>query len=319
MTAKSKADMHVRDEEILVQPILHTLQAGSENHNIAKQCVGVFNYWVKCPKDIRKKYIEIGNEFHNIFVAQDDMIDKTILRKGIPSAHLVYGIPLTVQGTIYKGTSLFQNILCQTDHSKEIALDDFIKFGIDFFTGQSMELYFINTGKCPTFEDYRVMMYKKSTSPLIWSVRLLKLFAKNVEINFSTDFCDKMGQFLQIYDDYLNLHNPKYAALRAFCDDLDEGKCNYPIIHGIQSYPDDHRLLDMLKRRPLDIESKKVFVNILESFGSFEYTRKVLEDLKDEILADAEKMNMGKNPYLERILQNLFDNFETETYYDRCD
>ncbi|KAJ3665291.1 hypothetical protein Zmor_000792 [Zophobas morio] len=256
MTAKSKADMHVRDEEILVQPILHTLQAGSENHNIAKQCVGVFNYWVKCPKDIRKKYIEIGNEFHNIFVAQDDMIDKTILRKGIPSAHLVYGIPLTVQ---------------------------------------------------------------ESTSPLIWSVRLLKLFAKNVEINFSTDFCDKMGQFLQIYDDYLNLHNPKYAALRAFCDDLDEGKCNYPIIHGIQSYPDDHRLLDMLKRRPLDIESKKVFVNILESFGSFEYTRKVLEDLKDEILADAEKMNMGKNPYLERILQNLFDNFETETYYDRCD
>ena len=75
----------------------------------------------------------------------------------------------------------------------------------------------------------------------------------------------------------------------------------------------------MLKKRPLDVESKKLFVDILESFGSFEHTRKVLKELKDGIFDDVDKMNMGKNPYLERVLQNVFDNLETEIYYDGCD
>ena len=75
----------------------------------------------------------------------------------------------------------------------------------------------------------------------------------------------------------------------------------------------------MLKKRPLDIESKKLFVEILESFGSFEYTRKVLEELKNGILVDVDNMNVGKNLYLERVLHDVLDNLETEIYYDGCD
>ena len=67
------------------------------------------------------------------------------------------------------------------------------------------------------------------------------------------------------------------------------------------------------------MESKKLFLDILESFGSFEYTRKELEKLKNGILTDADNMNMGKNPYLERILEDVLGNLETEIYYDGCD
>ena len=75
----------------------------------------------------------------------------------------------------------------------------------------------------------------------------------------------------------------------------------------------------MLKKRPLDVESKKLFVEIMESFGSFEYTRKVLEELKNGILVDVDNMNVGKNLYLERVLHDVLDNLETEIYYDGCD
>ena len=75
----------------------------------------------------------------------------------------------------------------------------------------------------------------------------------------------------------------------------------------------------MLKRRPLDMESKKLFIDILESFGSFEYTRKELEKLKNGILIDVDNMNMGKNPQLERVLEDVLGNLETEIYYDGCD
>ncbi|KAJ3658218.1 hypothetical protein Zmor_009971 [Zophobas morio] len=316
MTTISKIDM---DEEILARPILHTLQSGPENRNIVKQFVRSFNFWIKCPKDARKTFIEVGDGFQDLFVVSDDILDETILRRGIPAAHLVYGVPLSVRATIYRGILLFQNLLSYADDNKDIALDDLIRLGIHFFTGQGLEIHYRNIDKCPTFDDYNVILHHKSVHAFIWGTQLLKLCAKNVKIEFNPDLCDKMGQFLQIYDDYINLHNPKYAAVRVFCDDLDEGKFSYPIIHGIQSHPEDHRLLDLLKKRPLDIESKKLFVDILESFGSFKYTRKVLEDLKDGIFADVDKMNMGKNPYLERVLQNIFDNFETEIYYDGCD
>ena len=75
----------------------------------------------------------------------------------------------------------------------------------------------------------------------------------------------------------------------------------------------------MLKKRPLDIESKKLFVEILESFGSFEYTRKVLEELKNGILVDVDDMNVGKKSCLERVLHDVLDNLETEIYYDGCE
>ncbi|KAJ3658214.1 hypothetical protein Zmor_009967 [Zophobas morio] len=307
------------EEEILARPILHSLQAGSENRNISKQFVRSFNFWIRCPKDARKTFIEIGDGFQELFVVSDDILDETILRRGIPAAHLVYGIALSVQATIHRGILLLQNLLCCAGDSKDDTLDDLIKLGIKFCTGQGLEIYYRNTEKCPTFDDFRVIMHNKSTETLIWAVQILNLCAKNEKIDFSADLCEKIGQFQQIYDDYINLHNPKYAAVRVFCDDLDEGKFSYPIIHGVQSHPDDHRLLDMLKKRPLDVESKKLFVDILESFGSFEHTRKVLKELKDGIFDDVDKMNMGKNPYLERVLQNVFGNLETEIYYDGCD
>ena len=75
----------------------------------------------------------------------------------------------------------------------------------------------------------------------------------------------------------------------------------------------------MLKQRPLDIESKKVFVEIMEGFGSFEFTRNVLENLRKGILADVEKMKLEKNPYLEKILEDIFSRLETEIYFDGCD
>ena len=67
------------------------------------------------------------------------------------------------------------------------------------------------------------------------------------------------------------------------------------------------------------MESKKLFLDILESFGSFEYTRKELEKLKNGILIDVDNMNMGKNPQLERVLEDVLGNLETEIYYDGCD
>ncbi|KAJ3652916.1 hypothetical protein Zmor_018841 [Zophobas morio] len=311
--------METEDEVILARPMKHILQAGPENRNILKLFVSSFNNWVKCPKDALKVCADIANGLHEINLVLDDVLDGTILRRGLPSAHMVYGIPLTVQATLYKIFLIMQNLLCYAEDRKDIAFDDFIKLGIRVFTGQGLEIYYRDSQRCPTFHEYSTLIRGKSTDALKWEVQWLKFCAKKEKMEFSEDLYHKMGLVLQLYGDYINLHNAKYATVRGFCDDLDEGKFNFPIIHAMQSHPNDHRLLDMLKRRPLDMESKKLFLDILESFGSFEYTRKELEKLKNGILIDVDNMNMGKNPQLERVLEDVLGNLETEIYYDGCD
>ena len=41
----------------------------------------------------------------------------------------------------------------------------------------------------------------------VWGVQWLKLCAKNDKIELNVDFCNKIGEFLQIYDDYINLQS----------------------------------------------------------------------------------------------------------------
>ena len=67
------------------------------------------------------------------------------------------------------------------------------------------------------------------------------------------------------------------------------------------------------------METKKLFVNIMDSFGSFEYTRNALEDLKNEIRADLEKTKVEKNPLIERIFHDVFSSLDNEIYFDGCD
>ncbi|XP_063924483.1 geranylgeranyl pyrophosphate synthase-like [Zophobas morio] len=319
MTTINTINMQPQDEKILARPIEHIVLAGPEDRNIFKQIIISFNTWVKCPPDALKICVDVGNRIQDIFLVLDDIEDGTTLRRGFPAAHLVYGIPVTVHAAVYNTFRLMQKLFSYAENREDTVLDDFIMLGIRFFTGQGLEIRHRDIHQCPTFDDYAVLVRAKNTDAIIWGVRCLKLCAKNEEIEFGTDLYDKIGQFVQIYGDYINLHNPKYAAVRVFCDDLDEGKFSFPIIHAIQSYPNDHRLLDMLKKRPLDMESKKLFVDIMEGFGSFEYTRKVMEELKNGILADVDKMNLRKNSCLERLLQDVFDNLETEIYYDGCD
>ena len=53
------------------------------------------------------------------------------------------------------------------------------------------------------------------------------------------------------------------------------------------------------------MELKKYCFTLLEKFGSFSYTRRILEELDAE--ARAEIAKLGGNPVLEKVLNELLD------------
>lgn len=62
---------------------------------------------------------------------------------------------------------------------------------------------------------------------------------------------------------------------------------------------------DILRQRTKDIEVKRYCVNLLEKFGSFAYTRTVLQELDKK--ARDEVQRLGGNPLLLEVLNELMN------------
>lgn len=62
-------------------------------------------------------------------------------------------------------------------------------------------------------------------------------------------------------------------------------------------------LLDILRQRTRNVDVKKYCIKLLDNFGSFEHTRKVLTQLDADARKEVE--NLGGNPLMIKILDGL--------------
>ncbi len=116
-----------------------------------------------------------------------------------------------------------------------------------------------------------------------------------------------IGLLFQIRDDYLNLSSTQYTQNKGLCEDLTEGKFSFPIIHSIRSDPTNLQLLNILKQRSRDEEVKRYAVAYMQSTGSFDYTRRVLQGLvtRARILVDAVDAGEGQAGGVRMILDKM--------------
>ncbi|XP_068914929.1 terpene synthase-like isoform X2 [Tenebrio molitor] len=297
------------EDEILVHPFSHLTQKGFDSKNVLSKLWRAFNQWLNVPKDKLRPVANILDRLYCASLLGDDVEDDSELRGGIPTAHLIYGTAKTLNTANYIALVEMKKLLGVQEPK---VIDYIIELGLELFRSQGMEVYYKDRFICPTESEYIEFTGGKFGSLLTFSVRLLQLFSNN-----KTDFSvliQKLSLFCQIYNDYLSLHSKKYSTLKTFCDDVTEGKFSFPIVHAIQSQPDDDEVLNILKQRTTDIEIKKRFVSLLEKFGSFRYTRKTLEKLRDEAVEEMNKF--GGNSRIEDILRIVLNNLETEVYYE---
>ena len=74
-----------------------------------------------------------------------------------------------------------------------------------------------------------------------------------MELNF-VPLLDKLAEYFQIRDDYMNLAMT-IMVIKVFRRP-DGRKFSFPILHGIRSNPSDSRLLNILKQRTQDVDGK---------------------------------------------------------------
>ncbi|XP_011679939.2 geranylgeranyl pyrophosphate synthase [Strongylocentrotus purpuratus] len=285
-----------KQEMILMEPYNYILQVPGKQ--VRTKLSRAFNCWMDIPEDNIKKISEVVQMLHNASLLIDDIEDSSKLRRGIPVAHSIYGIAQTINSANYMYFLGLKEVM-QFDHPD--AMKIFTEQLVLLHQGQGMDIYWRDSYTCPTEEEYKEMVIKKTGGLFGLAVRLMQLFSEN-----KSDFkplSDILGLYFQIRDDYANLCSKQYTENKSYCEDLTEGKFSFPLIHGIRSQPENTQVMSILRQRTEDMDVKKYCVDLLEKFGSFEYTRKVLFDLEKQ--AYEHISNLGGNPILESILEEL--------------
>jgi len=285
--------------EGLLEP--YTFIEQSSGKGMRSLLIDAFNLWFQVPESELNLIKEIVTKLHNASLLIDDIEDNSKMRRGNPVAHLIYGIPNTINTANYMYFLAME--MCWNTGNQE-AVSVFIEELLQLHRGQGHDILWRDNNACPSEEEYKGMVMDKTGGLFRLATRLMQAFAKD-----KRDFIplvNLLGLYYQIRDDYINLWSDKYMENKSFCEDLSEGKFSFPIIHSITSNPNDRRLLNILKRRTEDIDIKKHAVAYMKTTGSFDYTKKVLDDLRLQILTTLD--GLGGNEKITKILEQLETN-----------
>ena len=100
------------------------------------------------------------NEFFVVIVCNfrcrlDDMMDNSFLHGGIPAAHTLYGVASTISAAICVYFKSMRRVF-SSNHPDMIKL--YTETILEFWQGQTMEIYWRDTYTCPSEEQYLEMV-----------------------------------------------------------------------------------------------------------------------------------------------------------------
>lgn len=245
---------------------------------------------------------------HNAFLVHDDIEDDSEFRRGKPTLHREYGIPLALNaGDAMNAISarlLKQNLRLLGAELSARIFDEFDHMSMETIEGQAMELGWIRDNDCSTSEeDYLLMVLKKTGwYSFIHPIRLGALIADPARSDL--DGFNRFGYFLgtafQIQDDVLNLAGSRKKYGKEIGGDLLEGKRTLILAH-LMRHADGHareRLRGFLaKPRAQRLPREVAWVyEQLHSHGSIDYARQAARDFANAARQELSTAYAGAAP-----------------------
>lgn len=266
------------------------------------QLVASFNSWLEVPQDSIEIITKVVGLLHNASLLVDDVEDNSVLRRGLPVAHSIFGTAQTINSANYIYFVALQELhALKNPKVVSIYMDELV----NLHRGQGMDLFWRDTLTCPTEEDYLEMVGNKTGGLFRIGIKLMQ--AESRSLIDCVELINLMGLIYQIRDDYMNLSSSEYSQNKGLCEDLTEGKFSFPIIHSIRSDPSNLQLINILRQKTTDEEVKRYAVAYMEGTGSFEYTRQVLAVLIERARKKTDEIDegRGRNAGIHKILDKM--------------
>ncbi|KAI2728144.1 hypothetical protein CBS147354_2677 [Penicillium roqueforti] len=267
-----------KNDKILMGPYDYVHEHPGKD--IRRQLIHAFNAWLQVPPASLAIITKVVTMLHTSSLLIDDVEDNSVLRRGIPVAHNIFGTAQTINSANYVYFLALQEV---QQLNNPAAIDIYVQEMLNLHRGQGMDLFWRDTLTCPTEDEYLEMVGNKTGGLFRLAVKLMQ--AESTTGKDCVALVNVMGLIFQICDDYLNLSSTVYTENKGFCEDLTEGKFSFPIIHSIRSDPSNRQLINILKQNTKDVEVKRYAVQYMKNTGSFAHTSRVVGDLRDQALA----------------------------------
>lgn len=106
----------------------------------------------------------------------DDIEDNSILRRGIPVAHSIFGVASTINSANYVLFLALEKVQ-QLEHPD--ATKVYTEQLLELHRGQGMEIYWRDNFLCPEESEYKLMTIRKTGGLFMLAIRLMLLFSDN--------------------------------------------------------------------------------------------------------------------------------------------
>ncbi|KEF51334.1 uncharacterized protein A1O9_12684 [Exophiala aquamarina CBS 119918] len=303
LTPRKMGDWTPQKEKIILGPYDYLF--AHPGKDIRSALIKAFDAFLHVPSKSLDIITGVVGMLHTSSLLIDDVQDGSQLRRGIPVAHNIFGTAQAINSANYVYFLALQNLQHLTN--KDEAIEIFTTELLNLHRGQGMDLYWRDTLTCPTEDDYLEMVQNKTGGLFRLAVKLMQAESGEKGRIDCVPLVNLMGLIFQICDDYLNLSSTIYTKNKGLCEDLTEGKFSFPVIHSIRSNPGNLQLINILKQKTTDDQVKKYAVSYMENTGSFEYTRRVVKELKEKAATLISEMDAGsgKGDQVKLILDRM--------------
>lgn len=182
-----------RMDSILLGP--YNYMAQHPGKDIRRQLITAFDAWLNVPKDKLAIIINvvamlhtasllsvteacfplIFNTNHFIYRSIDDIEDCSVLRRGVPVAHNIFGTAQTINSANYVYFLALDEV---RKLNNPTATQIYVQELLDLHRGQGMDLFWRDTLTCPSENEYLEMVGNKTGGLFRLAVRLMQAESK---------------------------------------------------------------------------------------------------------------------------------------------
>jgi ophiobolin F synthase len=268
------------------------------------------NVWIQAPHKPTKTIKSVLKSLRTASLLLDDIEDQSPLRRGKPAAHIVFGVPSTINSANFA-------ILEATEQASWLGSESlaiYFEFLRELFIGQGYELFWTKHNAAPSTDEYIAMVDGKTgalfqlfSSLLICSTNQKPPSSHQKELDTLVTL---LGRLYQIRDDLQNLTSAEYARGKGSCEDLDEGKFSYPVIQALAAQDGaDSALRNLYAIRArgggkLSAEMKLLVLDEMRECGALDKTEEAIKGLQVEIDSQVSKVEglFGQENWVLRLL-----------------
>lgn len=239
---------------------------------------------------------------HNGTLVLDDIEDKGLLRRGLPTCHIKFGLDTATNVGMGLHVLPLRILLSRDDLSTKQQLGLWQIYAeelINVSFGQGLDIYWHkNNPNGIRIQKYLEMVRLKTGSLMRMSLRAACVIAnkdKKTEKLFS-EFAESIGMAFQIVDDTLDLEHITEKFGKTYGNDITEGKLSLPVIYALKKVSPEvrKRLEYILSKHTRDKRLIQEAIEIIGKTKSLEDAKEFAYDLVDNAWDKLERNWKGK-------------------------